>query len=129
MKNKIQPEYRGKTLCCILLLGFLISAVTGLSGCGSQQKITAGDFPFAMPTVKEPSISKRTFKITDFGAVDDGHTLNTDAFARAIGACTDAGGGRVIVPAGLWLTGPIILKSDLELYLEQGGGIPDKALA
>ena len=35
-------------------------------------------------------------------------------------ACVNAGGGRVIVPAGLWLTGPIELKSNLNLYLEQG---------
>jgi len=49
----------------------------------------------------------------------DEHTKNTEAFARAIKACVDAGGGPVIVPAELWLTGPIELKSNLNLHLEQ----------
>jgi polygalacturonase len=53
-------------------------------------------------------------------AVGDGHTKNTEAFAGAIQACVDAGGKRVVVSAGLRFTGPIELKSSLNLYLEQG---------
>lgn len=78
------------------------------------------DFPFIVPDIKEPKFPDKTFRITDFGAVSDGHTKNTEAFAKAIQACADAGGGRVVVPAGFWLTGPIIFKSNINLHLEEG---------
>ena len=74
--------------------------------------------PFTMPPVATPQIPKHDFQITDYGANGDGQSLNTDAFAKAIKACSDAGGGRVIVPAGKWLTGPIQLLSHVELHLE-----------
>jgi polygalacturonase len=74
--------------------------------------------PFPMPPVATPQIPARDFRITDYGATGNGQSLNTDAFARAIKACSDAGGGRVIVPAGTWLTGPIELLSHIELHLE-----------
>ncbi|MDF2379840.1 glycoside hydrolase family 28 protein [Nostoc ellipsosporum NOK] len=60
------------------------------------------------------------FPITRYGAVPDGNTLNTKAIQSAIDACSKAGGGKVIVPSGLWLTGPIVLKSYVNLYLETG---------
>ena len=56
----------------------------------------------------------------DFGARADGTTLNTDAIARAIAACAKEGGGRVVVPAGRFLTGAIRLKSNVELHVSEG---------
>ncbi len=76
--------------------------------------------PFKMPQVIVPSFADKSFSIVDYGAVGDGHTLNTEAFAKAINACTNVGGGKVIVPAGLWLTGPIQLKSNVNLVVERG---------
>jgi polygalacturonase len=76
--------------------------------------------PFTMPPVATPQFPKRDFLITDYGANANGQVLNTDAFAKAIKACSDAGGGRVIVPAGTWLTGPIQLLSHVELHVEAG---------
>ena len=73
--------------------------------------------PFAMPPVAMPQIPQRDFRITDYGANGNGQ-LNTEAFTKAIKACSDAGGGRVIVPAGQWLTGPIQLLSHVELHVE-----------
>ena len=61
-----------------------------------------------------------TYDITDFGAVGDGGTRNTAAIQRAIDACTAAGGGRVNVPPGRFLSGTIRLKSNVELHLESG---------
>lgn len=58
--------------------------------------------------------------ITDFGAVADSTTLNTEAIQKAIDACTESGGGTVTVPTGIFLTGAINLKSNVELYLERG---------
>lgn len=68
----------------------------------------------------QPSFPNQSFSIITYGAVGDGQTLNTSAFAKAITACTKAGGGKVIVPAGLWLTGPIQLQSNVNLVVERG---------
>ncbi len=75
---------------------------------------------FDMPQVREPQIPAHTVSIADFGAVSGGQTLNSKAFADAIDAVTAKGGGKVVIPPGIWLTGPIILKSNLELQAEQG---------
>lgn len=59
--------------------------------------------------------------ITDY--IPDGHTDCTAAFSAAIEAAHRAGGGRVVVPAGTYLTGPIHLKSHVNLYVEKGAMI------
>ncbi|MGD0785849.1 MAG: glycoside hydrolase family 28 protein [Sedimentisphaerales bacterium] len=98
---------------------FLLTAGDALT-MNAKQNLATGSLPFVTPDIKEPKFPNKTFLVTDFGAVDDGRTKNTEAFARAIKACADAGGGTVLVPAGLWLTGPIGLKSNLNLHLEKG---------
>ena len=75
---------------------------------------------FQMPKVKEPVIPAYSVSITEFGAKSGGQLLSTKAFADAISAASKKGGGRVIVPRGIWLTGPITLKSNVELYTETG---------
>lgn len=75
---------------------------------------------FDMPRVQEPAIPQNSVNIKDFGAVSGGQVLNSNAFADAINAVSEMGGGKVVIPAGIWLTGPIILKSNLELYTEPG---------
>ncbi len=62
----------------------------------------------------------RDFGINGYGAVGDGKTMNTQAFHAAIQACADAGGGRVVVPKGVFLTGPIQLMSHVDLHVEDG---------
>jgi polygalacturonase len=79
--------------------------------------------PFSMPDIVQPSFPDRSFHLPAYGATGDGRTLNTLAFAKAIQACSAAGGGQVVVPAGHWLTGPIELLSHVELHLEQGAEI------
>ncbi|MDP4536807.1 glycoside hydrolase family 28 protein [Alkalimonas collagenimarina] len=61
---------------------------------------------------------ERDFLITDFGAKGDGRANNTQAIADAIAACAAAGGGRVLVPAGRFMTGAIHLKSNVNLHLQ-----------
>lgn len=78
---------------------------------------------WTMPEIELPNIPSASFTITDFGAVGDGVTDNTGAFRKAIAACTEAGGGKVIIPAGLWLTGPIQLASRLELHAQAGATV------
>ncbi len=75
---------------------------------------------FQMPEVREPQIPARSIDVTQFGAVADGHTLNTQAIAQAIDALASEGGGQLVFPRGIWLSGPIELKSGVELHLEEG---------
>jgi polygalacturonase len=70
-----------------------------------------------------PVIPGRTFTLTDFGAVGDGKTLNTEAFQKAIAAAEKAGGGRLIVPKGVFRTLPFVLCSNLDLHLAEGSVI------
>lgn len=58
--------------------------------------------------------------ITEFGAVADSTTLNTEAIQKAIDTCAETGGGTVTVPTGIFMTGAINLRSNVELYLERG---------
>jgi len=76
--------------------------------------------PFKMSKIKRPSFPDRTIDIRDYGAVGDGVTMNTKAFATAISACAKKGGGRVLVPEGIWLSGAIHLKSNIELHIQKG---------
>ncbi len=62
----------------------------------------------------------RTFHITEFGAIGDGKTVNTKAINDAVTACNAAGGGTVIVPAGVFVSGGIRLLSNVELHLAHG---------
>ncbi len=70
--------------------------------------------------IKAPQFPARDFPITDFGAAAGGQADCTDAIAKAIAACHAAGGGRVVVPAGLWLTGAIHLRSNVNLHVSDG---------
>ncbi|WP_083730541.1 glycoside hydrolase family 28 protein [[Flexibacter] sp. ATCC 35208] len=76
--------------------------------------------PFPMQAIKDPVIPSARFLLSDYGAVEGGSVLNTTAFERVINACAAAGGGHVIVPPGTWLTGPIVLKSNVDLHVEKG---------
>ena len=81
------------------------------------------NLPFNMPKVTAPVIPSREVKLTKFGAVGDGKTLCTEAFAKAIDELAKQGGGRLVVPRGIWHTGPIVLKSNIDLHLEMGAVI------
>jgi polygalacturonase len=85
-----------------------------------QLKEYLTQLPFSMPEIKEPQFPDRVFNIVEYGAIADGYSLNTKAFADAIAACERAGGGTVLVPPGTWLTGPIKLESNINLHVEKG---------
>lgn len=78
------------------------------------------NLPFKMETFGAPVIPNNTVNLKDFGAVGDGRTLCTDAFHKAMQALSKKGGGRLIVPEGVWLTGPLDLVSNLDLHLKSG---------
>ena len=116
-------------LLCIALTLVMTSWSSNSVAQNSKTEETYQGIEFKMAIVKEPIIPNNTVNLKDFGAVNGGYVLNTKAFADAIDAVSKKGGGKVIIPAGIWLTGPIILKSNLELHAETGALIkfsPDK---
>lgn len=70
-----------------------------------------------------PTFRDEVFNVMDYGASADGSKSSNDAFRDAIEACAKAGGGQVLVPAGEYLTGPIHLKSNVNLHLEEGAEV------
>lgn len=81
------------------------------------------DLPFDMPRVTQPAFPDNVVNLKDFGAIGNGRELCTEAFAQAIASLSDKGGGKLVVPAGVWFTGPIVLTSNLNLHLEKGAVI------
>lgn len=76
--------------------------------------------PFPMDTIKVLIYPDKDFCIADYGAIEGGETDNTKAITEAIKACNKAGGGRVVIPSGTWLTNAIHFKSNVNLHLEEG---------
>ena len=72
-----------------------------------------------LPVVQKTSFRKDTFNIVRYGAKADGVTLNTKSINDAIDACHQKGGGVVVVPSGLFVTGPVVLKSNVNLHLQR----------
>jgi DNA sulfur modification protein DndE len=106
------------TNALILLLLFL-SRISGFGLERAEARNQERPIP-QPPIVQEPVFRKDTFNIRQYGAKGDGLTLNTQAIARAIEACHQAGGGVVLIPPGCWLTGPIGLKSNVNLHAQKG---------
>ncbi|MBD0285361.1 MAG: glycoside hydrolase family 28 protein, partial [Flavisolibacter sp.] len=106
---------RNKFLLTILLVGIQIIGV-------KAQTSNTNNFSWEnLPKVAQPAFKKDTFTILQFGAVADGLTLNTKNINNAITACSQNGGGVVLVPGGLWLTGPIEMKSNVNLHIVRDG--------
>lgn len=116
MKKKIRTDY---------LFLFGIIAVL-LMGCQEktpekyEYEYLYKDLPFEMDKILPPVFPDNKVSITDFGGVGDGIFLNTDAFAEAMDALSQKGGGTLNVPGGIWFTGPIVFKSNINLHLEKG---------
>lgn len=72
-----------------------------------------------LPKITQPSFKKDTLNIQKLGAKPDGVTLNTETINKAINTISKKGGGVVLVPKGIWLTGPIELKSNVNLHIQK----------
>jgi polygalacturonase len=99
----------------------VLAASPGSAGPARSPADAAADRIVA--SVRRPRFPRRYFRVTDFGAVGDGTTMNTAAFAAAIATCADSGGGHVIVPAGTFLTGAIHLRSRVNLHVTDAATI------
>ena len=78
-------------------------------------------YPQIEKSIVAPTFKDKDYPITDFGAVpNDSTVLNHEAINRAIETCSAEGGGRVVVPAGVWHTGAITIKSNVNLHIQEG---------
>lgn len=94
----------------IIVLAFILLVGIPFSGYSQSNKL---------PKVKLPVFKKDTFNIIKYGAKADGVTLNTKSINDAIIACNKKGGGVVVIPPGIWVTGPVELKSNVNLHLQR----------
>ena len=94
-----------------------VVALAAVSVAGAET-IRIDETPFGAFEVTVPEFASRDFPITDFGAKPG--VKCTDAFIAAMEACGKAGGGRVVVPKGTWLTGAVRFRSNCNLHLDDG---------
>lgn len=106
-----------------LPLGVII--VSLLCACNSIDKsacefdVYYENMPFETVPVQRPVFPDYNVSVVEYGAVGDGITDNTDAINRAITEVSQRGGGRVVIPAGVWFSGAIEIKSNVNLHAER----------
>lgn len=96
---------------------------TGFIGWDQSSRDPWSELGNILARIKPPVFPDREFPVTKFGAIGDNKTDCTDAIKQAIATCHAAGGGRVVVPAGEFLTGAIHLKSNVNLQISTGATI------
>lgn len=123
-----------KRLYGLLCLAALCLTMYNLQSCSpkSEMELAWQQAAAIEKNMTRTSFPDRDYVITDFGAkADDSLFLNHEAINRAILACSLDGGGRVVIPAGCYYTGPLTLLSNVNLHLEEGATLkfsPDKRL-
>ena len=122
-----------KKYLLLLTFAFLVLSCTNNSTNSNTYKYEYlyEDLPFDMPRVQRPTFPNRSVNLLDYEGNPDGITLNTTAFSNAMSDLSAKGGGTLIVPKGIWFTGPIVFESNINMNLEKGALIlfsPDKSL-
>ncbi len=118
MEVKRCQFFFGRFFRSLLVFGILHGC-----SCSSPDRTGWDRLPEILAQIKPPSFPEQKIFIADFGAVGDGRTDCSDAFRLAIQACHAAGGGRVVVAPGVYLTGPLHLLSRVNLHVEKGATI------
>lgn len=103
-------------------LSVMFLALTSLA-LSAQTIVSAPEAPFTFEDLEMFEFPAKDFSIVKYGAKPGNVTATTKAFQKAMAACNKAGGGRVVVPEGEWLSGPIHFKSNCNLYLSEGATI------
>ncbi len=116
MRKKIKTSF--------LIGGVLLAIISCGNTLFAQNKPSVkSNLPFEMPVVQIPGFKSDTINIVDFGAVPNTEELCTKAINNAIQKCSESGGGVVLIPPGLWTTGPIKMKSNVNLHTQNGAFI------
>ncbi|SDG08767.1 Pectate lyase superfamily protein [Pedobacter terrae] len=97
---------------CHIKVAITFLVLSGAGAAMAQQKQS-------LPIIQQVKFKKDTTNIVSFGAKGDGITLNTESINKTIASVSQKGGGVVLIPSGLWLTGPIELKSNVNLHLKR----------
>ena len=120
MKNI--PEISMKSKFHIAYLLIFTSVFVSCASTRSAYKYESlyENLPFEMPKVQAPVFPKNQVSLLDVGGKPDGISLNTEAFEKAMKSLSDKGGGTLIVPKGIWFTGPIVFRSNINMHLEKG---------
>jgi unsaturated rhamnogalacturonyl hydrolase len=121
-RRRLLPTSALAILAVIATAGSLRPADIAQAGIDRPPQQTLGwdKLPELLARIKAPEFPARDFAITDFGAKAGGITDCTRAIRLAIEACHAAGGGRVLVPAGIYLTGAIELLGGVDLEVSAG---------
>lgn len=100
------------------LIVFVLAALAGIYSAKAQTAKESSPYSWKnLPKIAEPKFKRDTFRIEKFGAIPDGLTLNTVSINKAIATCSAKGGGVVLVSGGVWLTGPVEMKSNVNLHI------------
>ncbi len=113
-----KKNIRFAVLCCLLSVGFHMTLALETPRKDYQRLYK--NLPFEMPILERPIFPETAVNIKDYGGQADGVTLNTEAFEKAMTDLSAQGGGTLMVPSGIWLTGPITLRSHINLHLQKG---------
>ena len=113
----LNPFLKRLVLACISFSVFLSAVAVAQNPNAGPADWTK--LPQILKRIAPPKFPKRDFDITGYGAVGDGKTDCSKVIADVIDKCNRAGGGRVVVPPGVFLTGAIHLKSNVNLYVSK----------
>jgi polygalacturonase len=103
-----------------IILLFVIAIGFSIISCSSsaQEHLNPwGQAELLRQKIKEPLFAGKDYLLTEYGARGDGTTDCSEAFRRAIEECSNNGGGRIVVPEGIYITGPLHLLSNTNIYL------------
>lgn len=104
----------------ILLMFFVSFTAFGQEVVWTSTKQPLKEVERLKKQIKKPKFKNKDYLVTAFGAIGDGTTKNTEAIKKAIETCHEEGGGRVVVPPGVFLTGAVYLKSNVNLHISEG---------
>lgn len=102
------------------ILPALLPILLSSASCSDSDKAWNDIYPATLNNIRVPEFKGNTYNIADYGAVkDDPSFLNNEAINSVIELCSNNGGGTVLLPAGIWHTGPVVLMSNVNLRLEE----------